>query len=151
MRGRNRTLPPERWIHPAASTHGSPGCRMNPAFHSRDGLAVLSVRIVTSREDFPSRMFFLPLPATEEWGEERGEGHSSFRPQTRLLSPALSSRAWRRGSLWLRLCRAMSWWWSPDAPPAQSPQKLTCNYFGSGYSCPVCWTTCPFKAWIIFK
>jgi hypothetical protein len=62
MRGRNRTLPPERWIHPAASTRGSPGCRMNPAFHSRDGLAVLSVRIVTSREDFPSRMFFLPLP-----------------------------------------------------------------------------------------
>jgi hypothetical protein len=62
---------------------------------------VLSVRIVTSREDFPARMFFLPLPATER-GEDRGEGHSSFTPQTRLLS----SRAGRRGSVWLRLCRA---------------------------------------------
>src|SRR5439155_6931135 len=35
---------------------------------------------------------FLLLPATQEWGEERGEGHP-----TSLLSPALSSMRWRRG------------------------------------------------------
>ena len=47
------------------------------ALHLR-AFAVLSVRIVTSREDFPSRMFFLPLPATEEWGEDRGEISPDF-------------------------------------------------------------------------
>src|SRR5438128_331008 len=34
--------------------------------------------------------FLLPLPTPEEWGEDRGEG--------RLLSPALCSIGWRRGS-----------------------------------------------------
>src|SRR5438876_12022890 len=36
------------------------------------------------------RALFLPLLATQEWGEEH---------PTRLLSPALSSIRWRRGSL----------------------------------------------------
>src|SRR5436309_15630679 len=36
---------------------------------------------------------FLPLPATQEWGEDRGEGHP-----TSLLTPTLSSIGWRRGS-----------------------------------------------------
>src|SRR6266516_6345345 len=41
------------------------------------------------------RASLLPLPATQEWGEDRGEGHSHT---TSLLSPALSSIRWRRGS-----------------------------------------------------
>src|SRR6266566_5772413 len=40
------------------------------------------------------RDLFLPLPATQEWGEDRGEGNP-----TSLLSPALSSVRWRRGSV----------------------------------------------------
>ena len=39
------------------------------------------------------RALFLPLPATHEWGEDRGEGL-----QGSLLSPTLSSIRWRRGS-----------------------------------------------------
>src|SRR2546428_12382771 len=35
-----------------------------------------------------------PLPARNEWGEDRGEGKPI---KTHLLSPALSSIRWRRG------------------------------------------------------
>src|SRR5260370_14529987 len=35
-----------------------------------------------------------PLPARNEWGEDRGEGQPI---KTHLLSPALSSIRWRRG------------------------------------------------------
>src|SRR6266568_3591101 len=35
-----------------------------------------------------------PLPARNEWGEDRGEGKPI---KTHLLSPALSSIGWRRG------------------------------------------------------
>src|SRR6266550_37102 len=38
---------------------------------------------------------FLPLPATQEWGEDRAEGKAH---KSTLLSPALSSIRWRRGS-----------------------------------------------------
>ena len=44
----------------------------------------------------------LPLPTTEEWGEDRGEGPSNLSRSRRLLSPALSSIRWRRGRVWLR-------------------------------------------------
>src|SRR5437667_2316879 len=56
---------------------------------------------------------FLPLPATQEWGEDRlpaatgaaqagGEGNP-----TSLLSPALSSIRWRRGSVLGSGCTAL--------------------------------------------
>src|SRR2546428_12819673 len=51
------------------------------------------------RKNFWSAEFLLPLPATQEWGEDRGEGHP-------LFCPTLPSTAWRRGSGWLRFCRA---------------------------------------------
>src|SRR5437899_2979273 len=49
------------------------------------------------------RTIFLPLPATQERGEDRGEGY----PRS-LLSPALSSIRWRRGSLFGFACAARS-------------------------------------------
>ena len=49
----------------------------------------------------PRPQIQLPRPATQERGEDRGEGHLSFESQTHLLSPALSSISWRRGSVGL--------------------------------------------------
>src|SRR5438128_6764920 len=59
----------------------------------------VSVEIVAGRANFPERGFFFLAPRRRS-GERTGErgGH--------LLSPALSSIAWRRGSVALRLSRA---------------------------------------------
>ncbi len=68
--------------------------------HSRQPYLPVSTRIFAQRDDFSPRDLLLPLPTTQEWGEDRREG----RP---LLSPALSSIRWRRGSVWLRLRRTV--------------------------------------------
>ena len=88
------------------------GCWPNSGLRQRDYQPVnrpgpqsctlsVSVEIAAGCDDF-CRAFLLPLPTTQEWGEDRGEG----RP---LLSPALSSNRWRRGSVWLRLRRAVDY------------------------------------------
>jgi hypothetical protein len=48
--------------------------------------ALLSVRIVTSREDFPARMFFLPLPG------RGGEGNASGGRDSRQKFSAMGIR-----------------------------------------------------------
>src|SRR5947207_7720291 len=54
--------------------------------------------VISSLRSFLQERLLLPLLATQEWGEDRGEG--------RLLAPPLSSIAWRRGNVRLRLRRA---------------------------------------------
>jgi hypothetical protein len=46
---------------------------------------------------------FLPLPARNEWGEDRGEGHYSMRRV--LLSPSLSFLGWEEREKTLALLR----------------------------------------------
>jgi len=55
---------------------------------------VCCIETVASRDDFT--VFLLPLPATQEWGEDQGEGSSSPRP-----SPPLHGGE----DVWLRLRR----------------------------------------------
>jgi hypothetical protein len=69
----------------------------NPPVVARTCSLSVSVQVVAIRDDFLQERFLLPLPATQEWREDRGEG--------RLLPPTLSSTAWRRGSVRLRLRR----------------------------------------------
>src|SRR6266567_1817446 len=84
----------------AQSPTTRPGTLASPHFFPRQvNRLSVSVQIVASRDDFLHERFLLPLPATQERGEDRGEGH--------LLSPTLSSTAWRRGSVRLRLRRAV--------------------------------------------
>ena len=52
------------------------------------------LRLRVHRRLRPCVAWFLPLPARNEWGEDRGEGLSE---KTNLLSPALSSIRWGRG------------------------------------------------------
>ena len=63
---------------------------------------------MSGRDEFSERGFLLPLPTTQEWGEEGGEGHSKelFHFKSNLLSPALSSIGWRRGSVGCGVSRA---------------------------------------------
>jgi hypothetical protein len=88
------------------------------SMEARKGLlfAVQQVRIIERREDFSSRMFFFLSPRRRSGERIEERGHPSFKPQTRRLSlhpsqycyggqAALSSMAWRRGSVWLRLRR----------------------------------------------
>ena len=68
---------------------------------------------------------FLPLPATQEWGEgppsrftlRRGRHGERGRPSVALVSPALSSRHGRRGSSGLlNRCRGRARRAGPDRP-----------------------------------
>jgi hypothetical protein len=67
---------------------------------------LVSAQIVAGCANFPRRVrFFLsPRRRSGERIEERGD--PNLKRPTRLLSPALSSIGWRRGSVWLRLGRA---------------------------------------------
>jgi len=38
-----------------------------------------------------------------------------------------------------------------EARSENSVSKISCNGFRNGYAGPVCWITCPFEAWKIFK
>ena len=67
----------------------------------------VSAKIVASRANSSERVFFFlsPRRRSGERTEERGRPNSQR--HWHLLSPALSSIRWRRGSVWLRLRRAV--------------------------------------------
>ena len=64
-----------------------------------DSLSVsVSVKIVSGLADLLQRGFLLPLPTTQEWGEDRGEGRLPLSPD---LRPARSSRGEGENFWWL--------------------------------------------------
>jgi len=72
-------------------------------FLGRDPISISIYPDRRGLRKFSEALFLLPLSATKEWGEDRGEGPSNLPTLARLFSPALCSISWRRGSVWLRL------------------------------------------------
>ena len=62
-----------------------------------------------------SRRGLLPLPTTQEWGEDRGEGRFSGQPEKRLLSPTLHPME--------------EWEWLPSEPRCVHPCASVVDLF----------------------
>src|SRR2546421_1451081 len=72
------------------------------------------------RQDFSERVFLLPLSATQEWGEDRGEGQ--IQECTRSSSPRPSPPSdGGEGAIWFRLRRPVR-----DAPWLVADGQLEC-------------------------
>jgi len=98
------------FLFPYESLNGESNDRSEKSF---SGVPLRPLRCLN--HDVPREFFcahvFLPLSTTEEWGPRRGaiqicrDKHaSSPRPSPRPSPPS----AWRRGSVWLRLCGAVA-------------------------------------------
>src|SRR5687767_4820415 len=91
---------PARIFH---TSYGRPRCRCVVAQIFN---VSVSPKIVADRPNFHARAFFFlsPRRRSGERSEERGD--LRITRSRHLLSPSLSSIGWRRGSVWLRICRA---------------------------------------------